>query len=662
MPAEQQELAIVVKARDLASTPLGKFAGKLDAMAKKGGLVGSVLQGVGQGFGQMLNPIGLVTRGVGNVTDFLGDATRAAMEEDAAIAQLTTSIEENDEAWDGNIDRIEEIISSRRDLAFADDEQRDSLRQLVAVTKDSNEALRIQRIAMDLARLKGMSLADASTLLGKVWAGNTGILSRYGIQLEKGATSAEALLEIQARAAGQAETFAATDLGKQQVAQLKLNDAIEDFGHVLTPLVADLLPVVTDAIEVLADLLAEGTPAAKGFDQRAKEFFATGVGLEEIAQGTEEVSDGLGMLEDLITDTPLGILEPAMAERLNLWKEHHAVFERIGKSYHDWAPTFARLKNEAGLTSEAALALTLTWAEQETQILDLQKAEAAATAQRTRRAEMDAAAASQTEDANDDLSASIERVRAANMAALDASRKLADQQAEEAVAAAEKLEEAIDAVAGMLRGDLIDASKDALKSIRKMFDETRRPLKVLQREEEQLLRLRMRANRVGRFDIVAAIDARLDEIHTIEEQRRTSAASYRDERDASRKHRSDLEAIGRKYDVTREKAEKLLEAAGGDAKLVLSVDDSEVTAARVRLLRLLDDARGSSMLTLGPSMGLPPSGGSASGSGGGGHAASLSRDARAGGVAVNVHITPKVHVSGRDVTNTTTRLKLRSGS
>jgi methyl-accepting chemotaxis protein len=245
---EDGTLTLRILAQDLASGRIGAFLGHLDQMARKGGLVGSVLQGVGQSFGQMLDPVALVGRGIGMVTEFLGGAAMAAAEEEAAIARLTAAVEANDSAWDGNVEAIEEVIESRLRLAFSDDEQRDSLTRLVAVTKDHAEALRLSRQAMDLARLRGIDLATASDLIGKVYAGNTGILSRYGIQLERGVTATEALAEIQRRAAGQAETYADTALGSFASLRIELDDITEDIGQELLPVMRDLAVVVRDQV------------------------------------------------------------------------------------------------------------------------------------------------------------------------------------------------------------------------------------------------------------------------------------------------------------------------------------------------------------------------------------------------------------------------------
>lgn len=231
---DEGTITLKLLVQDLASGKVGAFVGHLDELAKKGGLVGAMAQGVGQSFGQMLNPVGLATDAIGRVTDFLGDSLAAAAEEQAGIRRLNTAIAENDAAWDGNSDRIEDVIAARERLAFSDGEQRDSLAKLVAITRDSAKALELQRTAMDLARLRGMSLADAGELVGKVYGGNVGILSRYGIQLRRGISATEALAEVQRMARGQAEAFAGSLEGQQQSLAIAVEDLQEDIGGLVT--------------------------------------------------------------------------------------------------------------------------------------------------------------------------------------------------------------------------------------------------------------------------------------------------------------------------------------------------------------------------------------------------------------------------------------------
>src|SRR3990167_8182645 len=99
----------------------------------------------GFGLAAGINVMGLATRAIGKVTDYLGDALHAAQEEEASIAKLTTAIEANVEGWDGNTDAMESVLKTRMKLGFSDDEQRDSLAKLVGVTHDVTTALDVQR-------------------------------------------------------------------------------------------------------------------------------------------------------------------------------------------------------------------------------------------------------------------------------------------------------------------------------------------------------------------------------------------------------------------------------------------------------------------------------------------------------------------------------------
>ena len=291
------------------------IVGKLNRMAQSGGIGGAILGGVGIGAG--LGVFSLVQRGIGMVTDALGDATSAAREDLLSQAKLRTSLEANAEAWSGNTEAIEATIAARTALGFADDEQRDSLAQLVSVTKDSTAALDLQRTAMDLARLRNMSLADASALLGKVYSGNTGILTRYGIKLEKGATATEALAEIQARAAGQAEAWA--EQNEKAVADIRIGEAMETLGAKLVPIVdrlstiaADVLPGFIDGLSDLGGAVAPVVEGALGaiansVDAIGKSFTAlqelldpAGTEWDRVTRDIREQAEALGLDADAV--------------------------------------------------------------------------------------------------------------------------------------------------------------------------------------------------------------------------------------------------------------------------------------------------------------------------------------------------------------------------
>lgn len=315
----------------------------------------------GFGLGAGISVFNLAKRAIGGVVDIFGDAVQAAADEEASIAMLTRAIEENDKAWDGNIDAVEDVISAREELAFSDDEQRDSLRSLVSVTGDVTKALEVQRTAMDLARLKGLDLKTATELLGKVYAGNLGMLSRYGIVLRKGTTATEALAEIQRRARGQAEAYAETTQGKQVRAQLALNNAMEDLGATLTPLAANLAEFAADAIPEVAKWVGNLADAFNNLNRAINPHVA-------LQQDALEIADQVALSLGLEADELKGIIEQrqkaadaaadyaeAQFVALDVIREEIIAAQNIGGSLEDQAAQIAKNTD----LSEAAILTTL---------------------------------------------------------------------------------------------------------------------------------------------------------------------------------------------------------------------------------------------------------------------------------------------------------------
>lgn len=212
---------------DKVTAGLRGIRGEFDRLGSSKG-ARAILQGVGMGAG--ISAWGLVGSAIGAVTGKLGESKDAYIAEEASIAGLTTSLRANVRGWDGNTSAIENVLQARMKLGFSDDEQRSSLQLLVGATGDVTRALEVQRVAMDLARYKRISLAEASEALTKVEAGSYRILKTLGITLAEGATQTEALAAVQAVASGQAASFADTIEGRLTVAAVKQSEALERAG------------------------------------------------------------------------------------------------------------------------------------------------------------------------------------------------------------------------------------------------------------------------------------------------------------------------------------------------------------------------------------------------------------------------------------------------
>jgi hypothetical protein len=167
---------------------------------------------------------------VGASIGILADFSRAAAEDAAGQARLQQSVENTGKSYDEFSDAVDRAIKKGQEKAFSDDATREALVRLNAVTNDTGKSIDQLGLVMDFARTRGISLADSANVIGKVMGGNLGILSRYGIVLQEGATATEALALIQARSSGQADVYANSQLGQLDKMRDKWGELTESIG------------------------------------------------------------------------------------------------------------------------------------------------------------------------------------------------------------------------------------------------------------------------------------------------------------------------------------------------------------------------------------------------------------------------------------------------
>ncbi len=192
-------------------------------------------------------------------------AAKAAADEEASIARLDAAIAANTKITEAQRKQMDAAIETRKNLAFSDDDLRDSLARLVPRTGDVTKAIELQGLATDFARLRNIDLKTATEVVGKVFSGNTGILSRYGITVDKGTTATEALALMQEQAAGSADAYANTTAGMMETIQNTLNDVVEDVGGVVLPILSEVLMFFRD--EILPRIRDFGIAFANAFTQ-----------------------------------------------------------------------------------------------------------------------------------------------------------------------------------------------------------------------------------------------------------------------------------------------------------------------------------------------------------------------------------------------------------
>lgn len=236
--------------------------------------IGSIASGFGMGIGLAVFNAGVagIEKGVGAMEDMIG----AAMKGEQADAKLNQALENYGSTLSANTAQVEESVKAGVKKGFTDDEQKDSLARLVTATGNLNDAQRLQADAMDLARLKGISLADATSAMTKIEAGQYRALKDLGIVVvpvtaaqdalakstkhatdeqtaaavaaDKHATQLAVMAEVEKRAGGQADAFSATTAGAGAKMNATWDLLQEKIGTAVLPALTNLANVVSDQV------------------------------------------------------------------------------------------------------------------------------------------------------------------------------------------------------------------------------------------------------------------------------------------------------------------------------------------------------------------------------------------------------------------------------
>jgi len=107
------------------------------------------------------------TAAIAGVAKVLGDSVRAAADAEASQAKVRRMLENNNISWAKHGRAIDGAIQKHAALTgFDDEELAESFANMVRTTGDVNEALKLNSLAADVARSKGMELAGRSHVRG----------------------------------------------------------------------------------------------------------------------------------------------------------------------------------------------------------------------------------------------------------------------------------------------------------------------------------------------------------------------------------------------------------------------------------------------------------------------------------------------------------------
>ncbi len=205
------------------------------AFAAIGAFAVSALKESAAAAADMANANQTLTNALGNLTEKQRVAAGGSADMSAALA--------------GVKDKMKEAADAALKLGFDDEAASQSFAKLFQTTKDTTEANRELKIAMDLARDKGISLEEATQKLILVHAGATKELKAQGLAIDENASSMENISLLEDSLTGKAIAFASTTAGAWAILQESTSNLKQAIGDALAPAFQQLLLTVQPLIE-----------------------------------------------------------------------------------------------------------------------------------------------------------------------------------------------------------------------------------------------------------------------------------------------------------------------------------------------------------------------------------------------------------------------------
>lgn len=213
---------------------------------------------------------GVAVGGTALLVKGLSDSVSAAARAEKSQARLQAQLRASGISYRAHAAEIDKAIQKTSQLSALDDEDlQDAFTNIVRTTGDVSKALRLTGLAADFARAKHLDVAKAGEIVAKVAGGNTGILSRYGITIEKGATATQALGALQQKFAGQAAAYGRTTAGAQERFRVATENLQEAIGKKLTPVLARAFNAAARFITQMQNGTGAGGRFAKAINQIA---------------------------------------------------------------------------------------------------------------------------------------------------------------------------------------------------------------------------------------------------------------------------------------------------------------------------------------------------------------------------------------------------------
>lgn len=219
-----EKVIVEVGAKDTATPVLDDVAGKTESMGSrmKSSLAGA--EDASKKFALALAGVGAA--GAAGLLVAINAAAGAQEQMAKFNATMATMGKAGEEAKAALLSAADGAVR----LGFDDEDAANSLANLYQRTNSVTEAMKLNQLAMDVSRAKGLSLEDSTKAVGMVLSGNAKLLKQYNIDLNDAASPMEALAELQTKVAGQGEAYANTLKGQMETIKIVFGNFLEEVG------------------------------------------------------------------------------------------------------------------------------------------------------------------------------------------------------------------------------------------------------------------------------------------------------------------------------------------------------------------------------------------------------------------------------------------------
>jgi len=243
----------------------------------------------------------------------LFDATKGAMEDEAAQQKLALQLKRSTGATDAQVKSVEGFVSAMgKTRAVADDEVRPALAQLVRATNDVTRAQKLFQTAQDISAATGKDLSSVVAALSKAEQGQFTALKKLGIPMGE---NTNALIEMQKQSKVVTK------------AQLAFNQALESGDKKAVAKATEKLAVAQERLNAVtingADYMTDLNKVFGGAGVAAANSSAGGFKKLKIAMDETKESVGAALLPAVQAVLPI-------LTKLGMWaQEHPKVFVAI---------------------------------------------------------------------------------------------------------------------------------------------------------------------------------------------------------------------------------------------------------------------------------------------------------------------------------------------